>query len=156
MGPFGFKLEKIQLILHAGDDKKVLCQAFPKLYIPDAVDDQLIRRLKLYIDAVTTVRPLLFLIAAAYLEFQRRPLKDTSSRNTLSKFDALVSKKFEKQLELKEEELRKLEELQDLFDFLDDIIPEDEGELVDPEPKKRGRKRSIILPHVIFFPRLMD
>ncbi len=71
-------------------------------------------------------------------------MKDTTSRNTLSKFDTLISKKFEKQLELKEEELRKLEELQDLFDFLDDIIPEDDGELIDPGPKKRGRKRSVI------------
>ncbi|KAF9447221.1 hypothetical protein P691DRAFT_707172 [Macrolepiota fuliginosa MF-IS2] len=108
------------------DDKKVLCQMFSKLYIPDVVDDELIRRLKLYLDTVKT----------------RRPFKDTTSRNALSKFDALISKKYEKQLELQEEELRKLEELQDLFNFLDDIIPEDDGELVDPpEPKKRGRKR---------------
>ncbi|KAJ3564364.1 hypothetical protein NP233_g8340 [Leucocoprinus birnbaumii] len=42
---------------------------------------------------------------------------------------------------MKEEELRKLEELHELFEFLDDIIPEDDGELVDLEPKRRGRKR---------------
>ncbi|KXN87323.1 Condensin complex subunit 3 [Leucoagaricus sp. SymC.cos] len=107
------------------DDKKVLCQMFSKLYVPDAVDDALIRRLKLYIDTVKS----------------HRPLKDTTSRNALTKFDALICKKFEKQLEFKEEELRKLEELQDLFEFLDDIIPEDDGELVDLEPKRRGRKR---------------
>jgi len=73
-------------------------------------------------------------------------LKDVTSRNALNKFDAAISKRFENQLELKEEELRKLEELQDLFEFLDDIIPEDDGELVDPEPKRRSRKRLVIYP----------
>jgi len=64
----------------------------------------------------------------------------------LNRFDAAISKSFENQLEFKEEELRKLEELQDLFEFLDDIIPEDDGEFVDPEPKRRGRKRLVIYP----------
>jgi hypothetical protein len=36
-----------------------------------------------------------------------------------------------------------LEELQDLFEFLEDIIPEDDGELIDPEPKRRGKKRFV-------------
>jgi condensin complex subunit 3 len=71
-------------------------------------------------------------------------LKDLTSRRALAKFDALITKKFEKQLELKEEELRKLEELQDLFDFLDDIIPEDDAEFVDPlEIRTKGRKRHV-------------
>ena len=40
------------------------------------------------------------------------------------KFDNALSKKYEKQLEnFSEDELRKLEELKDLFEFLDDIIP---------------------------------
>jgi len=64
----------------------------------------------------------------------------------LNKFDAAISKRFENQLELKEEELRKLKELQDLFEFLDDIIPDDDDELIDPEPKRRGRKRLVIYP----------
>jgi len=63
----------------------------------------------------------------------------------LNKFDAAISKRFENQLELKEEELRKLKELQDLFEFLDDIIPDDD-ELIDPEPKRRGKKRLVIYP----------
>ena len=72
-------------------------------------------------------------------------MKDATSRNALNKFDAAISKRFENQLELKEEELRKLKELQDLFEFLDDIIPDDD-ELIDPEPKRRGRKRLVIYP----------
>ena len=64
--------------------------------------------------------------------------------DALAKFDALIAKKFEKQLELKEEELRKLEELQDLFDFLDDIIPEDDDGVADPpEIRTKGRKRHV-------------
>lgn len=72
-------------------------------------------------------------------------MKDATSRNALNKFDAAISKRFENQLELKEEELRKLKELQDLFEFLDDIIPDDD-ELIDPEPKRRGKKRLVIYP----------
>lgn len=55
------------------------------------------------------------------------------------KFDNALSKKYEKQLEnFSEEELRKLEELNELFEFLDDIIPlEDEED----DPPKKGRKR---------------
>jgi len=64
----------------------------------------------------------------------------------LNKFDAAISKRFENQLQLKEEELRKLKELQDLFEFLDDIIPNDDDELIDPEPKRRGRKRLVAYP----------
>ncbi|XP_006463505.1 hypothetical protein AGABI2DRAFT_73577 [Agaricus bisporus var. bisporus H97] len=110
------------------DDKKILSQALTKLHVPDTVDDKLIRQLKVYLDWVN----------------MRRPLKDLTSRKALAKFDALISKKFEKQLELKEEELRKLEELQDLFDFLDDIIPEDDDEIFDPpEIRTKGRKRHV-------------
>lgn len=71
-------------------------------------------------------------------------MRDVTSHNALKKFDAVISRRFKNQLELKEKELRKFEELQDLFEFLDDIIPEDDGELVDPELKWRGRKRQVI------------
>jgi condensin complex subunit 3 len=46
-----------------------------------------------------------------------------------------------------EEEYRKLAELKDLFDFLDDIIPEDEEEIDINAPKKgrSTRKRLVFL-----------
>ena len=57
---------------------------------------------------------------------QRRPPRDTSAKNALSKFENALSKKYEKALEnFSEDEFRKLEELKDLFEFLDDIIPLD-------------------------------
>ncbi|KAF8636938.1 hypothetical protein AX17_003189 [Amanita inopinata Kibby_2008] len=108
------------------EDKRVLMQMLSKLYIPDTIDDDKIRTLKLLIHCVQT----------------RRPLRDATSNNALRKFDAAISKKFEKQLEsFSEEEYRKLTELDDLFKFLDEIIPEDDTELEIDVPKRKGRKR---------------
>ncbi len=75
---------------------------------------------------------------------QRRPPRDTTAKNALAKFDATITKKYEKQLEnFSDEELRKLEELKELFEFLDDIIPLEDDE--DEAPKK-GRKRLVFDP----------
>lgn len=55
----------------------------------------------------------------------------------------MIAKKFEKQLEgFDSEEYRKLESLQELFAFLDDIIPDDDDdEVIDIDLKRKGRKR---------------
>lgn len=96
-----------------------------KLYIPDNVDDDKARTLKLLVNNVKS----------------RRPPPDTASKNNLKRFDALLDKKFEAQLaDLNEEELRKMENLQELFEFLDDIIPEDEDE-EEPVKKRATKKR---------------
>jgi hypothetical protein len=77
---------------------------------------------------------------------QRRPLHDTVARNAFTRFDTAVSKKYEKQLEdFNEEEYRKLAELKDLFDFLDDIIPEDDEEIDINAPKKgRSTRKRLV------------
>ncbi|KII87700.1 hypothetical protein PLICRDRAFT_30295 [Plicaturopsis crispa FD-325 SS-3] len=109
----------------AEDDKKVLCQLLGKLYIPDTLDDDKLRTLKLLMDNLRS----------------RRPLRDTTANNAFTRFDAAITKKFEAQLEgFSEEEYRKLEHLKDLFEFLDDIIPEDDEEEVEV-PKKRGARK---------------
>ncbi|TFY65773.1 hypothetical protein EVG20_g5314 [Dentipellis fragilis] len=114
---FSQKMEK--------DDKKVLCQVLTKLYIPPEIDDDKIRRLKLLMQTLLA----------------RRPIRDTAANNAFAKFDKSISQKFEKQLEaFNEDEFRELESLKDLFEFLDDIMPEDDEE-EDEAPKKRGRKR---------------
>ena len=58
----------------------------------------------------------------------------------------MIAKKFEKQLEgFDSEEYRKLESLQELFAFLDDIIPDDDDdEVIDIDLKRKGRKRWAI------------
>ncbi|KAH9848970.1 nuclear condensing complex subunit [Lenzites betulinus] len=105
------------------EDKKALCQMLGKLFLPDEVDDDKVRVLKLL---VTNLR-------------SRRPPRDTAGKNALVKFDAALSKKYERQLEnFSEDEFRKLEELRELFEFLDDIIPDFDEE---DEPPKKGRKR---------------
>lgn len=74
---------------------------------------------------------------------QRRPLQDTTSRNAFAKFDNAISKKFEKQLaDFNEDEYRQLEYLKELFEFLDDIIPDDDDEEV-VVPKKT-KKRCVV------------
>ena len=53
----------------------------------------------------------------------------------------MITKRYETKLEgFSEEEFRQLEYLKDLFEFLDDIIPDDDVDEV-LEAKRRGRKR---------------
>ncbi|KIM49317.1 hypothetical protein M413DRAFT_438505, partial [Hebeloma cylindrosporum] len=108
------------------EDKKVLCQLLNKLYIPDVVDDHKIRSLKLLMDNLRA----------------RRPLRDSVCNNAFTKFETLITKKFENQLEhFSEEEFRKLEELNELFMFLDSIIPmEDDDDDVDAPTRNRKRR----------------
>ncbi|KAF8635378.1 hypothetical protein AX15_000383 [Amanita polypyramis BW_CC] len=107
------------------EDKRVLTQMLNKLHVPEAVDDDKIRTLKLLIYSVQT----------------RRPLRDAISNNALRKFDTTISKKFEQQLEgFSEEEYKKMAELTELFELLDDIIPE--GDDADTDvPRRKGKKR---------------
>ncbi|KAI0063895.1 hypothetical protein BV25DRAFT_1823946 [Artomyces pyxidatus] len=108
------------------DDKKVLCQVLSKLYIPPEVDDDKIRTLKLLMHNLHS----------------RRPLRDSAANTAFTKFDNSISKKFEKQLEdFDEAEYRQLESLKDLFEFLDDIIPDDDEEEVELPKKRATRKR---------------
>jgi condensin complex subunit 3 len=75
---------------------------------------------------------------------QCRPLRDTTANNALVRFDTSITKKFEKQLEdFNEDEYRKLEELKDLFEFLDEIIPDDDDG--DEEPKKKPKNKRYAL-----------
>ncbi|KAJ6516489.1 nuclear condensing complex subunit [Mycena sanguinolenta] len=108
------------------EDRRILCQMLLKLHIPEDVDADKIRTLKLLIDNVST----------------RRPLRDATANTALKKFDVAIQKKFEKELEgFSEAEYRELQKLQDLFEFLDDIIPEDDNEVIDIDSKKKGKKR---------------
>ncbi|KAG2136706.1 nuclear condensing complex subunit [Suillus clintonianus] len=107
------------------EDKKVLYQVLGRLYLPDKVDDDKIRTLKLLLHNLNS----------------RRPIRDTAAKNALAKFDAAISKRYSEQLEsFNEEDYRQLEYLKDLFEFLDDIVPLDDGEEIDI-PRTRARKR---------------
>jgi condensin complex subunit 3 len=78
----------------------------------------------------------------------RRPPRDASALAALTKFDTALSKRFEKQLEdFNESEYRQLQSLQELFTFLDDIMPlgedddGDEEEEISAAKKRAARKR---------------
>ena len=70
-------------------------------------------------------------------------MRDTVCNTALAKFETTIGKKFTRQLEhFSEEEFRKLEELNDLFDFLDSIIPlDDDDEIIELDPSRRSKKR---------------
>jgi len=126
---------------HLGDSKKVMCQLLGKLYLPDAVDDDKIKTLKLLVYNVQSVRVQESPVSGIMIDpwLKRRPLRDAAAKNSFARFDNTITKKYEKQLDdFSEEEYRKLEYLNEMFEFLDDIIPEEEEEIVLPT---KGRKR---------------
>jgi condensin complex subunit 3 len=58
----------------------------------------------------------------------------------------MLCKKYEAKLAgFSEEEFRKLEELKDLFEFLDDIVPDDDVDEVLEGRRGGGRKRYVCL-----------
>ena len=76
---------------------------------------------------------------------QRRPLRDFICNTAFTRFETAISRKFEKQLQhFTEEEFRKLEELTELFEFLDSIIPLDDEEEGLDAPRRSSRKRSFV------------
>ncbi|KAI0266182.1 nuclear condensing complex subunit [Gloeopeniophorella convolvens] len=110
------------------DDKKVLCQALGKLYLPPETDDD---------DKVRTLKLLVHNLRA------RRPPRDVAARSALVKFDTALSKRFERQLaDFDEEEYRTLESLKSLFEFLDDIVPLDDSDEEEEAPRRRGPGRK--------------
>ena len=119
-----------------------------KLHVPDVVDDYRIRSLKLLMDNLRAVSwPIHHILTSIKFRMkQRRPLRDFACNMAFSRFETAISKKFEKQLHhFTEEEFRKLEELTELFEFIDSIIPLDDVEdQVLNGPRRSSRKRSFM------------
>ena len=69
-------------------------------------------------------------------------MRESATKNAFAKFQAMIDKKFEKQLaDFDEEEYRQLEYLKDLFEFLDDIAPDSDWDEDDVPVKKRGNNK---------------
>ena len=76
---------------------------------------------------------------------QRRPLREASTKKTFAKFQATVETKYEKQLaDFNEDEFRQLEELKDIFEFLDEITPDSDWDEEDTHVKKRGGNKRCV------------
>ena len=92
---------------------------------------------------ITSLRHVLYLTILASmltLGMKKRPVRDTVANNACAKFDALLSKKYDKLLEdFSEEAYRELESLKDTFEDLDDLIPLDDEEEIEM-PKRRKRQ----------------
>ena len=104
------------------EEDKVLCQILGRLRLPETVDDDKVRTLKLLVHNVFTVRSRSRLLDPSLIVMparQRRPVRDISARNALTKFDTTISKTLSN---FSEEEYRQLEQLETSFKFLDDII----------------------------------
>jgi condensin complex subunit 3 len=66
-------------------------------------------------------------------------LYDATSKAAFDRFEKSITKNFAKQLEgFSEEEYRQLEHLKELFEYLDQIVPEEE----DAQPPKKKQARS--------------
>ncbi|KZV66382.1 hypothetical protein PENSPDRAFT_612674 [Peniophora sp. CONT] len=127
---FDCKPEERNLLLDKSD-RKILCNIFKsdKLYLSLDADDHAVRSLKLLSQQAVA----------------RRPLKDSAAANIIAKFDAKLDERYgDTQLDqFTEEDARQIEKLEDLFSFLDDLIPLDEEEEDFPiEPRKRGRAKK--------------
>ncbi|KAL4262617.1 CND3 (condensin subunit 3) family protein [Pleurotus pulmonarius] len=113
------------------ESKKAMCQALPKLYLPDEADQSKLRGLRLLIHSL----------------IKRRPVNDASAKNAALKFETAFCKKYEQLEGFSEAEYRQYGELKELFDFLDDLIPlsgdEDDGDTKAPKGKKR-RSGSVV------------
>ncbi|KAF4583522.1 hypothetical protein EYR38_002274 [Pleurotus pulmonarius] len=113
------------------ESKKAMCQALPKLYLPDEADQSKLRGLRLLIHSL----------------IKRRPVNDVSAKNAALKFETAFCKKYEQLEGFSEAEYRQYGELKELFDFLDDLIPlsgdEDDGDSKPPKGKKR-RSGSVV------------
>ncbi|KAI0030500.1 nuclear condensing complex subunits [Vararia minispora EC-137] len=123
--PEAFSINEVDIELQK-EDKKILCQMLPKLFLPLEADDLHVRVLHLLAHKLSAARP----------------VRDAGAFSSVKKFDDALSKHYNDQLDSFDvTEYRKLEELTDLFEFLDDIFDSDgDDELVEP-PARRGPKR---------------
>ncbi|KAG0147863.1 hypothetical protein CROQUDRAFT_90996 [Cronartium quercuum f. sp. fusiforme G11] len=89
------------------DERKMLCQMLPRLNIPETIENEMkLRGLVLLMDDLQ----------------EQRPLTDSISKNTLSKFRTGLQKKFPGQLNVLEEEvLQQIEGLAPYFEFIKDF-----------------------------------
>lgn len=103
--------------------------------MPDQVEDAEIQGLVVLLKNVVSVRTGMRTslsiethAEASIASLQRRPLKDATSRNAMTRFENSLNKRYSEQVKgLDEEELRQNENLKDLWDMIDEIS-EDDGE----------------------------
>ncbi|KAJ8081879.1 chromosome condensation complex Condensin, subunit G [Marasmius tenuissimus] len=112
---------------HSKEFRKVLFQVLPKLNLPDAIDERQLVHLKVWVK---------------YLRASRPP-RDTVAKTAFKKFEDAFVKKYEEQLrDFDENQYRALEDFNNLFEEVDNLIPEDD-EVVEPVERSGRKRRSM-------------
>lgn len=113
------------------------------MYIPDEIDDDEARKVKVLLVEVNNVCVRHSLALLILTTFQRVRLPDAATKNAFQKFDAAVCKKWAAVLSsYDEEDYKKMEALNDLHDFINELIPEgDDDEDEEPTKRRGGQKR---------------
>ncbi|KIM27971.1 hypothetical protein M408DRAFT_70480 [Serendipita vermifera MAFF 305830] len=103
--------------------RKLYIQMLNKLSFPDEVDENKLRKLK-------------YLISSYKMN---RAFPDATSKTSFERFSKSLEKRYADVFSgMSEEDARKMESLKDLFDFLDELVPEDVNAPVDG--RKKGRR----------------
>ncbi|KAK1226249.1 chromosome condensation complex Condensin, subunit G [Marasmius sp. AFHP31] len=112
---------------HSKEYRKVLFQVLPKLNLPDTVDERKLVHLKVWVK---------------YLRASRPP-RDTVAKTAFKKFEDAFIKKYEEQLkDFDEDQYRALQDFNDLFEEVDNLIPEDD-EVAEPVERSGRKRRSM-------------
>jgi condensin complex subunit 3 len=120
-------------LLTAEDERKLLCQLLPKLYIPEEIADLKVKSLLWLVASLKVVsRPGLIISRSVepdlVIASQTRPLADTVSKNALDRFEKALLKTFGERVEaLSEEDLAEAVEMKETQDFVAQLVAEDDG-----------------------------
>ncbi|KAL0579006.1 chromosome condensation complex Condensin, subunit G [Marasmius crinis-equi] len=110
------------------EHRKVLFQLLPKLYLPDDLGELQIVEMHCLATGVRDCR---------------LP-RDAVAKNAFARFEANFAKKYEEHLQdFDESQYRRLESLNKLFAFVDNMVPMDDDEDAEPVEKKGRKRRSM-------------
>ncbi|KAG8801371.1 hypothetical protein FRC16_000627 [Serendipita sp. 398] len=117
-------IEMVTSMFDEDAHRRLYIQLLSKLYLPPGIDDNKLRKLKY--------------LASSYK--LNRPFPDSTSKNAFDRFLKTLDKNYVDILNgISEEESRKLEALQDLFQFIDELVPE-EGVSAPVDGRRRPNK----------------
>lgn len=110
-------------------------QMLNKLYLPDEVDENKLRKLKYLVTSYKIVCAKYGMRAGMMTFFQNRTFADATSKNAFDRFSKLLEKQYADVFNgMSEEDSRQMESLKELFEFLDELVPE---EPVNGDKRKR-------------------
>jgi condensin complex subunit 3 len=137
-------------LARAEDERKLLCQLLPKLYIPDEIVDVKVKSLLWLVSSLKLVRfrhkrslSLPSVPDSLSPLSQNRPLADTVSKNALDRFEKALIKSFGERVKaLSSEELAQAVEYKETQNWVDSIVGEDGDEDEEKEDEDEDEEES--------------